>query len=152
MGVPSLKTKLDATAEDIRYFCLMESERQRKIGALLQRDLADILQKAAKDSGISGLLISVTGVAVTVDLMIAKVYLSFFPEEKGKELFEGIQSNAPLIRHELANRTRNQMRRVPELLFFIDETAKKAEAIERSLKGEENPIEDRSLLDRRQKK
>jgi ribosome-binding factor A len=44
------------------------------------------------------------------------------------------------------------MRRVPELLFFIDETAKKAEAIERSLKGEENPIEDRSLLDRRQKK
>jgi ribosome-binding factor A len=130
----------------------MESERQRKIGALLQRDLADILQKAAKDSGISGLLISVTGVAVTVDLMIAKVYLSFFPEEKGKELFEGIQSNAPLIRHELANRTRNQMRRVPELLFFIDETAKKAEAIERSLKGEENPIEDRSLLDRRQKK
>ena len=130
----------------------MESERQRKIGALLQRDLADILQKAAKDSGISGLLISVTGVAVTVDLMIAKVYLSFFPEEKGKELFEGIQSNTPLIRHELANRTRNQMRRVPELLFFIDETAKKAEAIERSLKGEENPIEDRSLLDRRQKK
>jgi len=130
----------------------MESERQRKIGALLQRDLADILQKAAKDSGVSGLLISVTGVAVTVDLMIAKVYLSFFPEEKGKELFEGIQSNAPLIRHELANRTRNQMRRVPELLFFIDETAKKAEAIERSLKGEENPIEDRSLLDRRQKK
>ncbi|MBL6611913.1 MAG: 30S ribosome-binding factor RbfA [Flavobacteriaceae bacterium] len=130
----------------------MESERQRKIGALLQRDLADILQKAAKDSGISGLLISVTGVAVTVDLMIAKVYLSFFPEEKGKELFEGIQSNSPLIRHELANRTRNQMRRVPELLFFIDETAKKAEAIERSLKGEENPIEDRSLLDRRQKK
>lgn len=130
----------------------MESERQRKIGALLQRDLADILQKAAKDSGISGLLISVTEVAVTVDLMIAKVYLSFFPEEKGKELFEGIQSNAPLIRHELANRTRNQMRRVPELLFFIDETAKKAEAIERSLKGEENPIEDRSLLDRRQKK
>ena len=130
----------------------MESERQRKIGALLQRDLADILQKAAKDSGVSGLLISVTGVAVTVDLMIAKVYLSFFPEEKGKELFEGIQSNAPLIRHELANRTRNQMRRVPELLFFIDETSKKAEAIERSLKGEENPIEDRSLLDRRQKK
>ena len=130
----------------------MESERQRKIGALLQRDLADILQKAAKDSGVSGLLISVTEVAVTVDLMIAKVYLSFFPEEKGKELFEGIQSNAPLIRHELANRTRNQMRRVPELLFFIDETAKKAEAIEHSLKGEENPIEDRSLLDRRQKK
>ena len=130
----------------------MESERQRKIGALLQRDLADILQKAAKDSGISGLLISVTEVAVTVDLMIAKVYLSFFPEEKGDELFEGIRSNAPLIRHELANRTRNQMRRVPELLFFIDETAKKAEAIERSLKGEENPIEDRGLLDRRQKK
>ena len=130
----------------------MESERQRKIGALLQRDLADILQKAAKDSGISGLLISVTEVSVTVDLMIAKVYLSFFPEEKGEALFEGIQSNAPLIRHELANRTRNQMRRVPELLFFIDETAKKAEDIERSLKGEENPIEDRSLLDRRQKK
>jgi len=152
LGVPSLKSKRIVMAKDIRYFCFMESERQRKIGALLQRDLADILQKAAKDSGISGLLISVTAVAVTVDLMIAKVYLSFFPEEKSDELFEGVRSNAPLIRHELASRARNQMRRVPELLFFKDESSKKVEAIERSLKGTENPIEDRSLLDRRQKK
>jgi len=139
-------------AKDIRYFCLMESERQRKVGALLQRELADILQKAAKDSSITSLLISVTDVAITVDLMIAKVYLSFFPEEKGDELFKGVQSNTPLIRQELAKRTRHQMRRIPEILFFKDESAKKAEAIDRSLKGEENPIEDRSLLDRRQKK
>ena len=130
----------------------MESERQRKIGGVLQTDLADILQKAAKDGGMPGQLISVTDVSVTVDLMIAKVYLSFFPEDLTEELFEGIKSNAPLIRHELARRTRNQMRRVPELLFFIDQSAKLAENVERSLKGEENPIVDRSLLERRQKK
>ncbi len=129
----------------------MESQRQRKIGGIIQKDIVDILQRAATDGGLQGTLISVTKVHVTVDLSIAKIYLSIFPNTKAVELLEGIKSNQTLIRHELANRTKNQLRRVPELLFFLDDSLDYIEKIEKSLKGEQNPIEDRDLLDKRKK-
>ena len=71
----------------------MESNRQKKIAGVLQQDLAEILQGAARSGGMQNLLISVTQVKVTVDLSIAKVYLSIFPKEKSLELMEGISSN-----------------------------------------------------------
>lgn len=129
----------------------MESNRQKKIAGVLQQDLVDILQGAARNGGMQGIIISVSKVSVTTDLSIAKVYLSIFPNNKGAELLEGIQSNKALIKHDLAQRTRNQLRRVPELLFFIDDSLEYIENIEQSLKGEENPIENRDLLDDRKK-
>ena len=98
-----------------------------------------------------GVLISVSKVKVTVDLGVAKVYLSIFPNDKGKELLEGIKSNTPLIRHELAQRTKNQLRRMPNLEFFIDDSLEYIDQIEKSLKGKENPIKDPSILDKRKK-
>src|SRR5690606_2140946 len=98
-----------------------ESQRQKKIGSVLQRDLVEVLQGAATQGGMQGILISVSQVKVTVDLSVAKVYLSIFPNAKAKELMEGIKSNAPLIRHELAQRTKHQLRRMPALQFFLDE-------------------------------
>ena len=98
----------------------MESNRQKKIAAVLQSDLVDVLQGAATKGGMHGIIISVTKVKVTVDLSIAKVYLSIFPNNKAKELIKGIQSNSALIKHEIAQRTRHQLRRMPELEFFID--------------------------------
>ena len=86
----------------------MESQRQKKIASVLQRDLVEVLQGAATQGGMKGILISVTKVNVTVDLSIAKVYLSIFPIDKGAELLEGIKSNAPLIKHELSQRTKHQ--------------------------------------------
>ena len=80
----------------------MESQRQKKIASVLQRDLVEVLQGAATQGGMKGILISVTKVNVTVDLSIAKVYMSIFPINKGAELLEGIKSNAPLIKHELS--------------------------------------------------
>ena len=68
----------------------MESQRQKKIASVLQRDLVEVLQGAATQGGMKGILISVTKVNVTVDLSIAKVYLSIFPIDKGNELLEGI--------------------------------------------------------------
>ena len=62
-----------------------------------------------------------------------------------------MKSNEPLIKHELAQRTRNQLRRVPNLTFFIDDSLDYIDGIEKSLKGEENPIENRDLLDKRKK-
>lgn len=129
-----------------------ESNRQKKIASVLQKDLVDVLQNAATQGGMQGVIISVSKVNVTVDLSIAKVYLSIFPNDKAPELLEGIKENAPLIKHEIAKRTRNQLRRMPELLFFIDDSLEYIDQIECSLKGEDNPLENPDLLEKRKKK
>lgn len=128
-----------------------ESQRQKKIASVLQQDLVVVLQGAATQGGMQGVLISVTKVNVTVDLSVAKVYLSIFPTNKGLELLEGIKSNTPLIKHELAQRTKNQLRRMPALTFFIDDSLEYIDQIEQSLKGKNNPIENPDLLDKRKK-
>lgn len=128
-----------------------ETQRQKKIAGVIQKDMANVLQRAATDGGLKGLLISVSKVSVTTDLSIAKIYLSIFPEDRGKEMLEGIQSNQSLIRHELAQRTRNQLRRMPQLLFYIDDSLAYIDGIEKSLKGENNPIKDPDLLEKRKK-
>jgi len=94
-----------------------ETNRQKKIAGVLQKDLVDVLQKAAQD-GMKGIIISVSKVSVTPDLGQAKVYLSIFPSDKRDELIKGITSNTATIRYEMARRTRNQLRRMPELLFM----------------------------------
>ena len=129
----------------------MESQRQKKIASVLQRDLVEVLQGAATQGGMKGILISVTKVNVTVDLSIAKVYLSIFPIDKGDELLEGIKSNAPLIKHELSQRTKHQLRRMPQLIFYIDDSLEYIDQIDKSLKGIENPIENPDLLEKRKK-
>lgn len=129
----------------------IESNRQKKIAGVLQKDLVDILQGAARSGGLTNIIISVTKVNVTVDLSVAKVYLSIFPHNKGKELLEGIKSNSKLIKHELAQRVRHQLRKVPNLTFYVDDSLEYIDNIEKSLKGEENPIQDRDLLAKRKK-
>lgn len=130
----------------------METNRQKKMGTLLQADLVDILQGEVRKNGISNLIISVSKVSVTTDLSIAKVYLSIFPAEKGAELLTAIKTNAPLIKHDLAQRVKNQLRKVPNLIFYIDDSLDYIEKIDNALKAEENPIIDRDLLARRKKK
>lgn len=129
----------------------METNRQKKISGIIQEDLVDVLQGAATRGGMQGVLISVTKVQVTTDLSIAKVYLSIFPNDKAKELHEGIKSNTKTIRHELAQRTRNQLRRMPVLEFYIDDSLEYIDRIEKSLKGDNNPIENPDLLEKRKK-
>ena len=129
----------------------MESQRQKKIASVLQRDLVEVLQGAATQGGMKGILISVTKVNVTVDLSIAKVYLSIFPIDKGAELLEGIKSNAPLIKHELSQRAKHQLRRMPQLIFYIDDSLEYIDHIDKSLKGIENPIDNPDLLEKRKK-
>ncbi len=129
-----------------------ETNRQRKIAGVLQQDLVDVLQRAAQD-GMKGVIISVSKVSVTADLGVAKVYLSVFPSEKRTEVVGGVISNTPLIRHEMAKRTRHQLRRMPELLFFGDDSLDYIEEIDKSLKGEDvDPIKNPDVLPRRQKR
>lgn len=129
----------------------METNRQKKIGALLQNDLVDILQGEVRKNGITNLVISVSKVSVTTDLSVAKVYLSIFPNEKSGEILTAVRSNTPLIKHDLAQRVKQQLRKVPDLTFYIDDSLEYLEGIEKALKGEENPIENRELLVRRKK-
>lgn len=129
----------------------METNRQKKIGNLLQEDLVDILQGEVRKNGVTNLIISVSKVSVTTDLSIAKVYLSIFPNEKAEELLLAIRSNTPLIKHDLAQRVRLQLRKVPDLSFYIDDSLEYIDGINKALTGHENPIADPSLLARRKK-
>jgi len=117
----------------------METNRQKKIAGVLQKDLADILQSAARD-GMKGVVISVTKVMVTADLSQAKAYLSIFPPEKREEIMEGIVANTPMIRHAIALRTKNQLRRMPEMTFLIDDSLDYIDNIDQALKGLDDPI------------
>ncbi len=129
----------------------METNRQKKIGTLLQNDLVDILQGEIRKNAITNLVISVSKVNVTSDLSIAKVYLSIFPSEQGPELLKAIKENAPLIKHDLAQRVKQQLRRVPNLIFFIDDSLDYIEKIDSALQGTENPLENPDLLAKRKK-
>ncbi|GGD20867.1 MULTISPECIES: 30S ribosome-binding factor RbfA [Flavobacterium] len=129
----------------------METNRQKKIGSVLQKDLVDILQGEIRKNGITNLVISVSKVSVTTDLSVAKVYLSIFPPEKGKELLESIKSNTPLIKHDLSQRVKLQLRKVPNLTFFIDDSLEYIEKIDQALSMKENPVMNRDLLEKRKK-
>ncbi len=132
-------------------FAPMETNRQKKIGALLQNDLVDILQGEVRKNGISNLIISISKVNVTTDLSIAKVHLSVFPTEKSAEILNAIKTNTPLIKHDLAQRVKNQLRKVPNLTFYIDDSLDYIEGIDKALTGNENPILNPELLDKRKK-
>jgi len=133
------------------YFCAMETNRQKKIGGVIQKDLVDILQGEVRKNGITNLVISVSKVSVTTDLSVATVYLSIFPQDKAAATLAAIKTNAPLIKHDLAQRVRLQLRKVPSLTFFIDDSLDYIEKIDNALKNQENPIENRDLLERRRK-
>jgi ribosome-binding factor A len=128
-----------------------ETNRQKKIGSLLQKDLVDILQGEIRKNGIANLVLSISKVSVTTDLSIAKVYLSVFPTERGGEILNAVKSNAPLIKHDLAQRVKLQLRKVPNLVFYIDDTLDRMEKLDRELSGENNPIANPELLERRKK-
>lgn len=99
----------------------MESKRQQRIARLLQKDLGAIFQH--EGGGFSkGAMITVTKVAVTSDLSIARVYLSLFATSDKQSLLEAIQKHKNEIKYKLGNRIRNQLRAVPDLEFYEDDS------------------------------
>ena len=127
----------------------METNRQKKIGGVIQKDLVDILQGEVRKNGLANLIISVSKVTVTTDLSVATVHLSVFPQDKAKEILEAVKSNAKNIEHDLSQRVRLQLRKVPNLVFFIDDSLDYIEKIDNALANRDNPIENRDLLDKR---
>lgn len=109
----------------------MESTRQNKIARLIQKDLSTIFQQQTRQT--RGILVSVSVVRISPDLSVARAYLSIFPSEKAEEIINNINANASQIRYELGNLERHQLRIIPELKFFIDDSLDYVDNIDRLL-------------------
>ncbi len=109
----------------------MESTRQAKIARLLQKELSEIFRRQTAKT--HGTLVSVSTVRVSPDLSIARVYLSIFPSDKAPEIIENINKGARTIRYELAQIVRHQLRKTPELSFYIDDSLDYIENIDNLL-------------------
>jgi len=108
------------------------SKRQEKVSKLLQRDLADIFQKEAPL--FKSALITVTKVRVSPDLSYAKVFLSIFiPNGDTNEIMEAIQAQTNNFRYLLGKRIKHQVKKIPELRFFIDDSLDYIENIDKLL-------------------
>ena len=109
----------------------METTRQAKIARLLQKELSEIFrQQTAKTHGV---LVSVSAVRVSPDLSIARAYLSVFPSANAPEMIESINKSAKTIRYELAQKVRYQLRKTPELAFYLDDSLDYIENIDNLL-------------------
>ena len=116
------------------------TNRQKKINALLLQDLAEILHLFLRKENIKNLIVSVTAVRVNTDLQVAKVYLSVFPFSDANLILAKMEEQRGAIKNRLADRIRNQLRIVPNLLFFIDDSLQQIERIDRSLQSPKNPL------------
>jgi ribosome-binding factor A len=130
----------------------VETPRQKKVASLIQKELAALLQSTLRKDGLSNLIVSITKVHVTVDLAYSKVFLSIFPSSLAAKQLSSIQENSLKIRHDLSQIMKHQMRRTPQLTFYIDDSLDYIEKIDSALKNPENPISDSTLLSSRPKK
>jgi len=120
---------------------MQESKRQKQVGALVQQELSDIFQRLALGM-IDGGLVSLTGVKLTPDLLEARIYLSFFQAKDPSPAMKKIEERSWEIKRELASRVKHQLRRIPLLQFFSDDTlehASKMEEIFRKLHENDAP-------------
>ena len=121
------------------YLYPMESTRQKKVARQIQKDVAEILLQKTP-SIAPGALISVSKVRLSPDLSYAKVFLSVFPLNDKQAFLSAVGNHSAEVRNELGRRVRHQLRIVPELTFFIDDSVDYAENIDRLLRGEDNNL------------
>lgn len=114
--------------------------RQNKFASLIQKEIAILLQKQIREEGLNKLLISVTKVKITSDLSIARIYLSIYPSSQAKKVLESIQNNSFKVKHNLAIVLKNQIRKIPTINFFLDDSLDYIDDIEKALKSKDNPI------------
>jgi ribosome-binding factor A len=109
----------------------MEGTRINKIERLLQKELSELFRR--QTAIMRGTLVSVSSVRVSPDLSMAKIYLSIFPSEKTQEIMNSIEKNKKSIRYDLGQIVRMQLRRIPELVFYIDDSLDYVEHIDKLL-------------------
>ena len=112
----------------------METTRQNKISRLIQKELSDIFLQQTK--AMNGVLVSVSVVRISPDMSVVRAYLSVFPSERSEEIVKNINDNTKSIRFELGNRVRHQLRIIPELNFYNDESIEKLSKIDELLNAD----------------
>src|SRR5690606_38147929 len=123
------------------YFCSMEeSNRQKKIASVLQSDLANVLQNMLREAGQMGIIISVRKVTVTTDLSIAELYGSIVPADKAQAIVSELNKVKPNIKHQIAQLTKNQLRKMPDLSFYNDDSLEYIDKIDKAVKGTDDPL------------
>ena len=110
----------------------MQETRQNRISRLLQKELSLIFQSQTRM--MHGVMVSVTRVKISPDLSICTAYLSVFPSEKCEEIISAVNKNQATIRYDLGQKIRNQLRIIPELRFFIDDSLDYIDRIDELLK------------------
>jgi ribosome-binding factor A len=121
----------------------MESTRQLKVGRLIQKELSGVFIKEGQNL-YGRVLVSITMVRMSTDLSVAKVYLSIFPNEQHKDVLQKLNVAKSKIRHWLGQKTKGQMRIIPELIFYFDDSAAYFEKIDEALKGLNVPKDDKA--------
>lgn len=112
----------------------MESKRQQKFGRQIQKDLSEIFQKDFREIFGKG-MVTITDVKVSPDLSIARCYLSFLLVDKPQDLVNELNEKQKAIRNVLAGKIRHQVRIIPYLSFFLDDTAEYAAKIDALFEG-----------------
>lgn len=112
----------------------MESTRQKKVSRLIQKEVADIFLKRGSELA-HGKMVSVTKVRVSPDLSFAKVFISIYPSPGQDDILKSIQDHSPKIRFEMGQKIRRQLRIVPEIAFFIDDSLDYIDKIDKLLKS-----------------
>ncbi len=128
-----------------------ESNRQKKIAGVLQNDLALVLQKMLRESGQLGIIISVSKVTVTTDLSLSKVYVSVFPPDKAELMVKELNVLKPIIKNQIAQKTKHQLRKMPDLVFYNDDSLEYIGKMQQAVKGDEDPIKDPNIIEKRKK-
>ena len=123
----------------------MNSQRQKKVSSLIQKELATLIAGDLRKGEVANLLISVTQVRVAPDFSVAKVYLSIFPSDKAGERLEQLQENASKIKFDLSKIVKNQLRKVPALSFYLDDSLDHIDEIDESIKNPFNPIKNKNV-------
>ena len=120
----------------------MDSTRQNKVARLIQKELSEMV--VAQTRQMRGVLVSVSQCRISPDMSVCRVYLSVFPSERAEEIVGNINANQKQVRFELGTRMRHQLRIVPELKFFIDDSLDYAEHIDELLgvRNDENTSEE----------
>lgn len=110
-----------------------QSTRQQKVARQIQRDLAEII-RARGMAAYDGAMLTVSGVKITPDLALAKVYVSIFPSSKATDVMEQLGEETSRLRGFLGRRVSKQLRIVPELVFYLDDSLDYVEHIDELLK------------------
>lgn len=110
----------------------MDSTRQNKIARLIQKELSEMFQQQTRQT--RGVLVSVSACRISPDMSICRVYLSVFPSEQAEQIVKNVNDNQKSVRFELGNRMRHQLRIIPELKFFVDDSLDYADHIDELLK------------------